>query len=111
VRDAEAEAQLLDRFNEAWPPRLALDWDQLYEMTDPEDHAEVDADSFSRGNALVEYLDHHVHWVQVIGDNGVIHVSYEYKLSDPSLTKMAPQVKAIDERWVRRDGEWYLDLK
>ncbi len=111
LRDAQQEARLRARFEEAWVPRLATDWGTLYAMTDPQDRAEVDEDTFARGNEMVGYLDRTVHWVQVIGDSGTIRVSYEYKLNDPSLTKLPPQVRTLDESWVQRDGEWYLDLK
>jgi hypothetical protein len=105
------EELLRSRFQETWKARKAADWHTLYGLTDPEDRATVTESMFAESEALFEYLSHRVQWVQVIGGQGKIYVTYHHKLTDPSLEKLPTAEVTIHERWIRRGNEWYRDLK
>jgi hypothetical protein len=109
-RDAAEEQRLRARFDQTWPLRLARDWKALYQLTDPKDRDRVPETQFVESESLIEYFEHEVDWVQVIGDRGELRVTYTNKLADPSMTKMNRRKINISEKWIKRDGEWYRDL-
>jgi acyl transferase domain-containing protein len=111
VRDAAEEARLRSRFNAAWEARKASDWHRLYEMTDPRDHETVPESQFAEAEAYIEYRTCEVYWVEVIGDSGRVRAAFYHKLKDPSLTKLRPRIVLTNERWVKQNNDWYLDLK
>lgn len=111
LRDAAEEARLLDQFQKAWRARQERDWAVLYTLSDPQDRVEISEETFARTHDLIEFVSKQIRWVQVTGGEGTVRVAYRLKTIDPSLTKLPPQLKYVNERWVDRDGEWYLDLK
>ncbi len=111
LRDIEEEARLQARFEESWALRQARDWSGLFAMTDPYDRAGIQEDQFARAFQTVEFLSKEVQWVQVTCGEGIVRVAYQHKTTDPSLTKLPQRWTFVSERWVNRDGEWYLDLK
>jgi hypothetical protein len=111
VRDADEESRLGQRVELASAGREAADWDAVYELIDPQDLTDVDRGAFGAAADRVVYLSHDVQWIQVIADRGDVRVVYQQRLNDPSLTKLPPDSIVVTERWVRRDGRWYLDLK
>lgn len=111
LRDVDEEARLQDRFEESWAQRQARDWGGLFAMTDPHDRAEIQEDQFARAHQMVEFLSKEVQWVQIVCGEGIVRVAYRHKTTDPSLTKLPQRWTYVSERWVDRDGEWYLDLK
>ncbi|MGD2109600.1 MAG: hypothetical protein PVI86_09430 [Phycisphaerae bacterium] len=110
VRDAAQEARLHARFQEAWSAREQEDWAKLYALTDPEDRREVPEDGFAETHSLVEFLSSEVLWVQAVGGEGTLRVGYRYRTTDPNLSKLPPQLKYLNEKWIKRHGEWYLDI-
>jgi len=110
LRDAAAEKKLRKRFEESWALRLNRDWHALYELGDPDDRSRVPELQFVSAEELIEYLDHTVDWVEVIGDRGRVRVGYLHRLADPSLTKLAPTTAYVIEPWIFRGGVWYRDL-
>lgn len=110
-RDLVAENDLLDRFEESWQARVDADWSKLYAMSDPKDHDYIAEHELAEAKSLTIYLQHDVEWVQVIGDNGVVRVAITHKINDPNLTKLPERVVVKNEHWIRRDGQWYMDLR
>jgi len=110
-RNAREEERLRARFEEAWTTLQSKDWHHLYEMVDPRDREDNKEESFVASLGKIQYLSHKVHWVEVIADRGKVHVTYEHKLTDPSLTKLPAQELAVTDHWIARDGQWYRDLK
>ncbi|MBW7905145.1 MAG: hypothetical protein LC135_06110 [Phycisphaerae bacterium] len=110
ARDREGEQRLKERFEEAWQCRLKRDYEKLYALTDPEDHEEVKFDMLVADESQFEHLSKDVEFIEVIGDRGRILVAYTVKLTDPSVSKQPPQEILINERWIRRDGQWYREL-
>jgi len=109
-RDAAAERELAARFAKSWEARRTADWAELYRLSDPRDHERVLSEEFAAVEGLIEYFDHKVYWVQVIGDVGKIRVMYYHKVNDPSMQNLTPQEKVKVERWVKFENEWYRDL-
>lgn len=109
-RDAAQERRLRERFDRSWTLRMNKDWKALYDMTDPKDRSRVSESDYGESEALIEYFDHEVDWVQAVGDTGEIRVTYTNKLADPNMTKMNPRKINISEKWINRDGEWYREL-
>jgi hypothetical protein len=107
VRDADAEAALAKRFAESWKARATKDWSGLYQLLDPEDRPDKpDQPPF----LPLDFIEHDIHWIQATGDSGIVRVEILQKIDDPSLTKIQPNRVIKNERWVRRQGQWYLDL-
>ncbi|NNF42951.1 MAG: hypothetical protein HKN62_07860 [Phycisphaerales bacterium] len=110
MRDRDAEAALLVRVEEAWGYRQSQAWDRLYLMNDPEDRPLVPEGQFVANQSLTKYVSHDVYWVEVVQQRGIVRVEVKQKLSDPSLSKLPPDHIVINERWINRDGEWYIDI-
>ncbi|MBU0718086.1 MAG: hypothetical protein KJ749_07550, partial [Planctomycetes bacterium] len=110
MRDVVLEARLRERFESACEARMARDWPRLYEMSDPDDHYVVSEPMFVDALEIVEYVSYEIVWVEVLGEQGRVRVAYTHKATDPSLTKMPPKINIVNEEWVLRDNEWYLDL-
>lgn len=111
LRNRAEEDALRRRFAESWEARRSRDWHRLYELIDPRDKPKVSEGEFTEVEALFQNLSHEVHWVEVIGERGRVSVSYENKITDPSLTKLKAGILPIMENWVKVDGQWYLDLQ
>lgn len=110
-RDAAEESRLRGRFLESWAARQARAWPRLYKLTDPADRADVPEEEYAEVEGLFEYIAHEIHWVEVLGRRGRIRVSYEHRVTDPSLSKLPVMSASVIETWIRRDNEWYRDLK
>ncbi len=109
-RDLPEEARLRQRFEESWAVRLAQDWQALYEMCDPADLPD-DPEARSVPKYLpLQFLEYELLWLEVIGDHGSIRLIMTHRIDDPSLSKLPPQRLVMTEQWVKRDGQWYLDL-
>lgn len=109
LRDLEAEQRLLARFQAACVAREAGDWARLAEYSDPSQHGALEAAEAAGMESQIEYLSHDVQWVEVIGDRGTVRVNLEFRLRDPNMRKLPVRNEVINDRWVRRDSEWYLD--
>lgn len=111
ARDLEAEKELLARFEESWKLRADRDWNALYQMTDPQARNDFPEDEYTTAKDSEIYLDYDIKWINVIGDKGRIRIVITHKINDPNLTKLPPTDIMIDEPWVKRDGQWYLDIE
>ncbi len=60
---------------------------------------------------LFDYLSHRLDWIEVIGNQGRIRVTYHHKLTDKSMEKLPARDATFIEAWVKSEDEWYLDLK
>lgn len=109
-RNAADEKRLRERFESTWKMRLARDWKELYQTTDPNDRSKVSESDYAESEGLISYFEYDLDWVQVIGDVGEVRVTYTNKLADPNMTKMNPRKINISEHWIKRNGEWYRDL-
>lgn len=105
-RDAAAEHRLRERFDDAWSARRRGDHDALYHMLDLDQRSQVSPALFDQGESVIDYLDAAVQWVEVIGDQGRVCVTYTFKLADPNMKKMRPQHKTIIEDWKLQQGQW-----
>ncbi len=110
VRNAAEEKLLKERFETTWKMRLAKDWKSLYEMTDPKDRVKVSESAYAESEGLIEFYEHELEWAQVMGDVGEVRVTYNHRLADPNLSKLAPRKINLSEHWIKRNGEWYRDL-
>jgi hypothetical protein len=110
-RNAGEEERLRARFEEAWTALQSKDRHRLYELIDPRDREDITKEKFVAEEGAIQYLGYKVHWVEVIADRGKVHVTYEHKLADPSLTKLPAQELAVTDHWIARDGQWFRDLK
>jgi len=109
-RDLEQEAVLLERFKDSWTARENEQWQSLYEMTDPRDRDDVSFNDFAEAKSLTSFIDYEIEWVEVLNDVGTVRVRIEHKIDDPNLQKLPSSIVVVDERWVRVDGSWYMDL-
>ena len=110
LRDAPAEARLAARLEEAWRSRHEKDWPARYALVDPRERDRITVEELANDEDRFDYLAAKVLWVQVIADRGLARVQYQVKRNDPSLTKMAPEVVDVIERWVQFENEWYRQL-
>ena len=69
-------------------------------------------DTFATGLRFPRVVPHSdgAGWVEAIGENGKVRVTIKYKSSDPNLKKAPPKFVRITERWIKVDGEWYVDV-
>ena len=111
LRNAAEEKRLRSRFAESWDAMRAADWERLYQLVDPRDREEITEQSFFEAAGTLQYLNSELHWAEVTGERGRILVSYEHKMTDPNLTKLAPRTVAVIDYWILRDGTWFRDLK
>lgn len=109
-RDLALEPLLQARYDAWWKAVEARDWRTLYEMSDPLDREQVDFETFARARNQLTFFDHQVLWRNASSDSGIVRVRYLLRLNDPNMTKMHPVVSMVNERWVRRDGQWYHRL-
>ena len=106
-RDLKEEKRLQARFEQMWEARVAGDHQRLWNLINPADRKHVTVEQIAESDALSHWLDHHVHWVQVVKDTGIVLVTYKHKLQDPNLQKMPPQYIQSTEHWIKVEGEWY----
>lgn len=111
LRNTAEEKRLRSRFAEAWDAMHAGDWARLYQLVDPRDRENITEQSFVKAAGTLQYLSYELHWIEVTGERGRVRVSYEHKVTDPNLTKMAPRTIAVIDYWVLREGTWFRDLK
>jgi hypothetical protein len=111
LRDAEAEAQLRQRFDASWDARHRRDWEAMYQFIDPRDRDDLGQDVLAETYEVLQFLSATVHWVEVIDDVGAVYVTVNHKLNDPSMSKLPPRDANIREEWVRYQNEWYMDVK
>lgn len=111
LRDAREEQRLRSRFEASWEARRARDWHRLHQLTDPRDHEAASEEDFAAVEELFDYLSHRLDWIEVIGDQGRIRVTYHHKLTDKSMEKLPARDATFIEAWVKSENEWYLDLK
>ena len=109
-RDLDEEPRLRARFEKMWDARVAGDHQCLWNMVDPNDRKQLTVEQIAEADALSKWLDHKVHWVQVVKDTGTVLVTYKHKLQDPNLKKMPAQYIQSTETWIKVDGEWYRRL-
>ena len=79
-------------------------------MSDPRDRDKVTEEQFTSAESRFDYLEHELHWIEVIGNFGRSRVAYSHKLSDPNLSKLPPRDGILTEDWVLYDGVWFRDL-
>ncbi len=107
MRSAQEEASLAQRANELWKAKEKEDWVLIYRYLEPSFRENVPSEEFQKSKALSSYLSHSLEWVEVIGDQGRVKVTYTHKLNDPTLTKSEPEADEMIEEWIRVDGEWF----
>lgn len=112
LRDAEAEARLSARVKAAWQARLDEQYGRLYrEFVDPADRTYVSEDDYIAQFDLSEFLEYRVLFVEARNNRGRVRVAYQVKLTDPNMTKVPPKRSVINEKWIEREGKWYLELR
>ncbi|MEM7227546.1 MAG: hypothetical protein AAF432_01900 [Planctomycetota bacterium] len=110
-RIREFEPALRQRFVQAWTAQQRSDWASFEDVLEPADRDKLDAESFESATTAMNLIGCDVKWVQAIGNAGKVHFEVEFKINDPSLTKLPSQKRDITEEWwVRIDGQWYIDL-
>lgn len=109
IRDAAAEAVLRERFEESWAARQAHDADAFLSFFDPRDRDRIDRKNFVESLTTYLWISSEVAWVEAVADRGRVSVVITRRPNDPSLAKMAPIATRHPERWVRYEGQWYLD--
>jgi hypothetical protein len=109
-RDLSAEPRLRDRFEEAWAARCDRNFELVYQLSDPRDHADVPFEQFEEAVSVADYSDVQIIWLQVIEQQGRVRVKFNAKRRDPNLTKLPPQEIVALEDWIKVDGQWYRDL-
>jgi len=110
LRDLDEEPKLLERFEAAWAAREQSRWSTLHEMIDPRDQPQIDVDGLYGIDDRLKFIDAELNWVQVIGEHGQVDFIATTRTVDPSMTKLPPTKKVIKEKWIKRDGVWYLDV-
>jgi hypothetical protein len=112
-RDLAEEELLRKRIDELWEIRQTSDYGRMYdELVDPRDHQRYARDQFMEAENKATFIEHNVHWVEVRGGSrsGTSRIAYRFKVNDPSLQNLPPQVRVANEDWVKIDDQWYYDL-
>jgi hypothetical protein len=109
-RPAAEEAALAARSRELWQAQVAQDWKTYYRYLNPEFQARVPLEKYLGAKAKNTYLSPRVEWAEVIGDAGRAKVLVLAKPNDPGVSKMEPESKVVIEKWVKTNGNWYLDV-
>lgn len=110
LRDREAEARLRARFMASWEARHTRDWKTYLDLYSPQDREIMTLDEFIKVNEMFTYEACDVRWVEVVNGRGRVRVAITERVTDPSLSKLPPQVVILTEKWTNVDGEWYIDL-
>lgn len=108
-RDFAREAELKAQYPRVWQARHAGDLHALYARTDPADRARVPFERFAEIEGQFEYSAYRITWVEVIGERGRMRMQYDRKMVGAGMTKAPVTHDDMIERWVVRDGVWYLD--
>lgn len=108
-RDLEAEKVLRQRFEQSWKARVDRDWHALYEMIDPSARTQFAEKDYAEAKDTTIYISYDIKWINVTGDIGRVRVAVNHKINDPNLTKLPPSEIVVEETWVKRDGQWYMD--
>jgi hypothetical protein len=110
-RPAEEEATLAKRIEREWVAFKALDWASIYDMADPTYRSLVTKEDFLKRKSRYVYLAHNLDWVEVFDKQARAKVSFQQKLNDPTLHKLAPTRETAFELWVKVDGEWFRQMQ
>lgn len=109
-RSAAEEAALAARSNELWQAQVAQDWKTYYRYLNPEFQARVPLEKYLVAKAKNLYESPRVEWTEVIGETGRTKVLVLAKPNDPAVRKMEPEQKVVIEKWLKTNGNWYLDV-
>jgi hypothetical protein len=109
-RPAADEAALAARTDALWQAKAAQDWKTVYQYLPPAFRAQISLEEFLSRPPRNLYVSPRIEWTEVDGESGRVKVAFAAKPTDPAVSKMEPQNNSTIESWIKRDGQWYLDI-
>jgi hypothetical protein len=110
LRAVAEEPVLTKRAEGYWEAREKQDLARIYEYCDPQFRGRIPRDQFLQKTMGYFYLSHRIEWVEAIGNNGRVKVTYFVRPNDPAMSKLTPIEETKVERWVKMEGEWYRHI-
>ncbi len=90
--------------------KVAQDWKTYYRYLILRSRHGSRSKKFLTRKAKNYYLSPRVEWTEVIADKGRARVAFLAKSNDPAMSKMEPEPTSSIEKWVKTNGNWYLDV-
>jgi len=108
-------ATLGERVDRYWELKQAKRWEEVYDSyLDPAAKERVSKEAFLAKRKLAyDILSYTVTEAREDGDQAVVVVTNESNIPAPAgrqKLRMLRQTVKTEDKWVRRDGAWYVDL-
>jgi hypothetical protein len=110
LRPLKEEAAVIARTNTFWQAREKGDYGSIYPLCPPSFRAKISKEEFLEKRAKNIYLAHEVHWAEVEGEHATVKLTFSYRPDDPNLTKLDPSSETMLQKWIKVEGNWYLDI-
>jgi hypothetical protein len=102
------EAALKRRFQEYWSYKIRGQWDKAYVYESPDYRGRVAVSAYAIRNArsIVKWQEFNIIEVWTTGEEGYVKVDRKYRYLIPQTNK-AVFNKVVEEKWIKKDGEWF----
>jgi glucan-binding YG repeat protein len=103
---AAPETALKARAQVFWEARVQEDYAAQYGVLEPKVRRQMSLTNYIQAQGPLQYLEARIEGVQIDEAKGVLTVRTLIRIKHPLLERQSQEV-AVQEEWVKRQGEWY----
>jgi hypothetical protein len=100
------EAGLKARGQAFWEARIKEDYAAQYGLLEPKVRREMSLTNYIQAQGPLQYLEARIEGVLIDEAKGILTVRTLIRIKHPLLERQKQEV-AVQEEWVKRQGEWY----
>jgi len=102
------EEVLRRRVEEYWNYKIKGQWDKAYALESPDYQRRVVLSAYvnQNGRSMVKWEGFNIIETWTSGEEGFVKVDRKYRYALPQTDK-AVFDRVAEEKWVKKDGEWY----
>jgi hypothetical protein len=103
---AAPETALKARAQVFWEARVQEDYASQYSLLEPKVRRQMSLTNYIQAQGPLQYLEARIEGVQIDEAKGVLTVRTLIRIKHPLLERQNQEI-AVQEEWVKRQGEWY----
>jgi hypothetical protein len=103
---AAPETALKARAQVFWEARVKEDYAAQYSLLEPKVQRQMSLTNYIQAQGPLQYLEARIEGVQIDEAKGVLTVRTLIRIKHPLLERQSQEV-AVQEEWVKRQGQWY----
>lgn len=114
TRHVSSEEALRYRAEAYWVARQEKDWEKIRSFVDPTLVDDLDSyfKKMEESKDFSKIIAFSIRDIKILEDEGHTRTSISLHLSHPLLgSKPYPLEQTVEDRWVRRKGQWYLVIQ